>query len=240
VTEPVDTFPMFHNPDKLPALFDALAAAQKNYKAVVRDKLVVQKLKDKQTGAYTGASIKFLYADLAAVLAATIPALSEQGLSFIQTLQHDGELIWLHSILAHKDGGAIVSRMLIPGGGDMKVFGGNVTYVRRYVAAPMLGVSSEDDADENGEPADAEAWEAPAAPKRQPSRKSAQAEQPAEETIQGATLGQVKNLQAKIAAAGLSDSAVANTLARLSIPAIAVGMSVDHWKLLKADIEKVI
>ena len=229
----------FYNPEKLPALLAALALAQKNYTPIVRDKLVVQKLKDKQTGAYTGGQIKFMYADLAAVLAATVPALSAQGLSFIQPLQHDGEIVWLHSILAHQDGAAIVSKVQVPGGGDLKSFGGNITYLRRYAAGPMLGVSSEDDADDNDEPADQEAWEAPAAPKRQPARKSTPAE-PAAETTQGATLGQVKNLQSKIAAAGLSDSAVANTLARLGIPALAVGMSVEHWKLLKADIEKVI
>jgi hypothetical protein len=228
---------MFHNLDKLPELLAALALAQKGYTPILKDKLVVQNLKDKQTGAYTGKSIKFYYADLAAVLGATLPALAAQGLSFIQPLQHDGEAVWIHSILAHASGAAIMSRVLVPGGGDLKTFGGNITYLRRYAAGPMLGVSSEDDADDDETPADPDAWEnvphsgPPAESARQPARKSDTA---------GASEGQIKNLQAKIKAAGLSDAVVQASLARLGIPAIAVGMSVDHWKLLKADIEKVI
>jgi hypothetical protein len=142
---------MFLNPAQIPALFADLALAQAEYTTIVRDKLVVQKLKNKSTGEYTGGTIKFMYADLASILAATVPALAKHGLSFFQPLEHgEGDVVWLNSILAHKDGGMLVSRMQIPGAADLKLFGGNITYLRRYAAGPMLGVSSEDDADEDG------------------------------------------------------------------------------------------
>lgn len=150
--EPAAMSSLFFNVPQLPALFAALALAQAEYAPVVRDKLVIQKLKDKNTGAYTGGQIKFLYAELASILAATTPALSKNGLTFLQPLETAADgAIWVNSILAHKDGGMIISRMIVPAAKGMTELGGNITYIRRYAAGPALGVSAEDDADSTGD-----------------------------------------------------------------------------------------
>lgn len=171
---------MFYNVEALPALFAALAAAQAEYAPVVRDKLVVQKLKNKATGEYTGGTIKFLYAELVSILDATRPALSKNGLTFLQPLDADADGKWfVNSILAHANGAMIICRTEVWPAADQKQFGGNITYVRRYTAGPMLGVSAEDDADENGEPA-GDGWEqAPQEGQRRaaPARKAEQAAQ---------------------------------------------------------------
>lgn len=171
---------MFYNVEQLPALFAALAAAQAEYAPVVRDKLVVQKLKNKATGEYTGGTIKFLYAELVSILDATRPALSKNGLTFLQPLDADADGKWfVNSILAHANGAMIICRTEVWPAADQKQFGGNITYVRRYTAGPMLGVSAEDDADENGEPA-GDGWEqAPQESQRRaaPARKTEQAAQ---------------------------------------------------------------
>lgn len=144
---------MFYNTDKLPALFAALSAAQGAYKTVVRDKLVVQRLKNKDTGAFTGGTIEFKYAELAQILDATRDALAANGLTFLQPVDEQAGIITIHSILAHKDGGMVIGRLPVTGT-DMKNFGGNITFLRRYAAGPILGVASEDDADEDGQPAE--------------------------------------------------------------------------------------
>ncbi len=141
---------LFYNPDKLPALFAALSAAQGAYKPIVRNKKVVQKLKNRDTGAYTGQTIEFMYAELSSVLDATREALAANGLTFMQPVDEQGGVITIHSILAHKDGGMVISRLPVTGT-DMKNFGSNITYLRRYGAGPALGVASEDDADGDGE-----------------------------------------------------------------------------------------
>lgn len=140
------------------ALYGALALAQGEFKAIAKNRTVkIQSAK----GSYT-----FRYADLEAIMTATRPALAKNGLALVQTLESvsDGGTL-LITQLVHKDGGRIISEVKLPryDNGDPKSFGGLVTYYRRYAACPMLGVSADDDLDENGEPAqtqeDAEAAE---------------------------------------------------------------------------------
>lgn len=241
--------PMFYNVDKVPALFAALAAAQAAYAPVVRDKKVEQRLKDKTTGEYDNRKITFFYADMSAILAATVPALSANGLTFLQPLEYADDVVWLNSILAHKEGGMIISRLQIPGANDIKAFGGNITYFRRYAGGPLLGVSAEDDAEEDGNGAGEPEWppqtsqRTPVA-RTQPARKSA-AEAPATADASGAKFvgissGQLANINSKIKAVGLNADAVMQMLIRLNVPAIDSQMTEADWKKVKAEVEKAI
>lgn len=130
------------------ALYAALAAAQGEFKPIAKNRTVrIASAK----GSYT-----FRYADLEAILTATRPAMAKNGLALVQTLEsmNDGSSL-LTTQIVHKDGGRIMSEVKLPryDNGDPKSFGGLVTYYRRYAACPMLGVSADDDLDENGEAA---------------------------------------------------------------------------------------
>lgn len=242
----VEAFPLtIINPEKLPHLLSALASAQGEYLPLKRDKLVEQRLKDKTTGEYGNRTITFYYADMAAIIEATRPALSKHGLSFFQPLHDDGNSLWLVTCLAHSEGCMIQARAAVNAGSDMKVFGGLITYLRRYMGAPMLGVSAEDDLDEDGDGIDdgsgraEHSSTASAAPRQAPQRKSAA--QPAD--AKGAnkvTDGQLKNLQLKIKTSGVNETAIANMLARLGVPAIDANMTGEHWALVKKEVEKVV
>jgi hypothetical protein len=138
------------------ALYAALAAAQGEFKPIAKNRTVRI---TSSKGSYT-----FRYADLEAILTATRPAMAKNGLALVQTLESvpDGGTL-LITQLVHKDGGRVISEVRLPryDNGDPKSFGGLVTYYRRYAACPMLGVSADDDLDDNGEPAqDAEAADA--------------------------------------------------------------------------------
>jgi hypothetical protein len=242
-TAPVENpaFPFFvYNPHRLPDLLEAFAAAQGEYLPILRDKLVVQKLKDKDTGNYTGGTITFYYAELASIIAAAIPALSKHGISFSQPLQDTGTNgTWLLTMLAHKSGCVMITKVKLAESKDIKAFGTQITYLRRYMAGPALGVSAEDDAENDGSGAGDgdEAWEArnraPHPSRPTPARRSAAA--PAAEG--GINQGELANLQKKITAAKLEPAAVDKLLAELGIPAIGMSMSKEHWAAVKHAVE---
>lgn len=133
---------------KLPALFAALAKAQGEFQPVERDKRVVIQGKDGKPG------YSFFYAELASVIAATRPALSKHGLAVFQPIHYDGDTWWLLTIITHAEGAALTYRVRLPGAEDIKAFGGQITYLRRYTYAPAVGVASEDDVEEDGDGAD--------------------------------------------------------------------------------------
>lgn len=230
-----------YNPDKLPALLAALSQAQGMFKEIVRDKKVVQKLKDRDSGAYTGATIEFFYAELAQILDATREGLAAHGLSLIQPLNNGV----IFTVLAHKDGCMLIGKQNLSIAKDIKAYGGEITYLRRYNAAPMLGVSSEDDADngEGGGDDDGPLFPPQASQRRtvpeareQPQRRSATADD--EKPV---SAGQLKNLKDKIDAAGLIPDVVLAMCTRLGVKnGITDKMTVAEWKLVRADIDKVV
>lgn len=236
---------MFHSLANLPALFEAFAQAQAEYLPVIRDRLVVQKLKDKQTGSYTGREIKFLYADLAAILAATRPALSKHGLAFMQPIETaDDGTAWVVSVLAHKLGGMVTSRMMIAPAKDQKEFGGNVTYARRFAAGPLLSVSAEDDAEENGEGVDRDGddWP-PAQPERSarptPARKSAPSKPASADAMAGTiNAGQVKFLQNKLKALKLTDAAAQEFYERMQVDGFTEEITLEKFAQLTHELDR--
>lgn len=247
-------FPFFvYNAHRLPELLTAFSQAQGEYGKIVRDKEVVQRLKDRESGNYDGREIRFMYAELSSILDAVIPSLSKYGLSFAQPIQQTEEGTYLLTMLAHKAGCVMISRIKLAGG-EMKAFGAEITYIRRYMAGPMLGVSAEDDSDEDGTTAgegdgnqyggrsETAARPAPSTGSRKPPERRSAA---AGEQVQGAAAkvekvspGQLANLRAKITALTLDAEAEAAMLQRLEVPAIDMNMTVEQWKKVRAELDR--
>lgn len=237
------------NPDKMPALLAAFAEAQGEYPAILRDKLVSQKLRDPETKQYTGQVIEFYYAELAQILAAVLPCLSKRGISLSQPLHQGPEGTFLYTILAHKDGCMFITKIGLQESKDIKQFGGQITFLRRYMAAPAVGVSAEDDADNHPEVGgggddDGQTYGGRSGPPQQqrapqraaPQRRSAAAASPAT-PAGGIDAGKLKNLQMKVKAAGLDEDTVKTMLERLGVPEISAAMTEEHWKKVKAEVE---
>lgn len=113
-----------------------------------------------------GGSYSFFYADLAEVLAKTRKGLTDNGLSLIQ-IPHGGpkEGVTLLTILAHESGCSLECELALPSSEDIKQFGGYITYCRRYVVAPLLGVASTEIMDHDGSaPGDGTGAPAPNSP----------------------------------------------------------------------------
>lgn len=224
----------------------AFAAAQTEYLPVVRDKLVTVRPKDQGKAPY-----QFMYAELEKIIAATA-ALQRHGISVAQPVHDDGEFLWLYTILAHEDGGGRITRIKLAFPDEMKAFGGDITYLRRYMLAPALGIASEDDADENGD-FDRDEYDdtrrpppPPPAP-RAPERKSAAAKPPATDKPAGKPAdtagiikpGQVKYLNQKVEALKLDADRLAEVLGGLNIPAISERMTLAQFEALNKELDRV-
>lgn len=230
----------------------ALAAAQGEYETVTRSKEV--SISPRPKDGYQAPAYKFKYAELADVIAAT-KALAKHGISVSQPVVEEASTkkLWLYTILAHAEGGGQVTRLSLMGGADMKTFGGEITYLRRYCFAPAVGIASEDDADDNGdgggggddggyrrereEPVSAPApsvqrRSASAAPK--PTGQAAEAPAAPKKALPGA----VKNLQTKIAALALPDDEYLAMLEALGVPMVGPDMLNDDWVKVKAEVDR--
>jgi hypothetical protein len=88
------------------------------------------------------------YADLAAVRAATLPALNKHGLSILQTTQITDAGLVLVTRLAHKSGQWMDSTYPLPLAADKpQIMGSALTYARRYAWSSLCGVFADDDDD---------------------------------------------------------------------------------------------
>lgn len=94
---------------------------------------------------------KSSYADLDGIFRATRAALSLNGLSFSQQIKNtdEGQTI-LHTKLMHASGQWIESRnRVIPVKNDMQTLGSTLSYLKRYAALAILGISSTNDAEDD-------------------------------------------------------------------------------------------
>ena len=92
---------------------------------------------------------KTRYADLAAIVKASRPALTKHGLSIIQQIitGDDGNTL-LHTMLCHTSGQWVESRVrIVPPKNDVQSIGSYITYLRRYSIAAICGIVSSDDDD---------------------------------------------------------------------------------------------
>jgi ERF superfamily len=123
----------------------ALARAQGKYKPLVKNcegTVSYQAREGRAAGGYT-----FRYADLGAVIEATSEALSSEELAHV-ALIGAGKI---RVMLMHSSGEWLESEAPISAPEEVGVqkFGSQVTYLRRYLLAPLIGVASEDDDDGN-------------------------------------------------------------------------------------------
>jgi hypothetical protein len=111
----------------------ALSAAQKIFKLAYKNK----------TGSFTE------YADLSSCLESVREAFGQNGLSISQPIIEDANGIVLHTIIRHSSGQFIKSkiRVIPPTDGDLRKLCSQVTYLRRYALASLIGItgSGEDD-----------------------------------------------------------------------------------------------
>ena len=123
----------------------ALAKAQGAYKPIVKN--CTGKVSYAAKDGRAGGSYEFDYADLQSVIEATRQALSANGLSHVTTVNEST----LTVTLLHSSGQSLSASLAMPNPGDIgwQKYGSSVTYARRYLLTPLLGVASEDDDDAN-------------------------------------------------------------------------------------------
>ena len=118
--------------DSIVELVKALVAARKAFTPVLRD-----------STAQVGANRSYTYADLAAVLEATMPALLAHGLVVVQAI--DAASSMLITRLVHTSGEWIESEYLLPLDAPPQQLGSALTYGRRYSLQAVLCLAAEDD-----------------------------------------------------------------------------------------------
>jgi len=89
------------------------------------------------------------YADLASIIDACRPALSSNGISFVQrTLETTDIAVRVETILMHESGEWMsggVLYMPVEGKKNTQAYGSALTYTKRYSIAALLGIATEDD-----------------------------------------------------------------------------------------------
>lgn len=129
--------------------FAALAAAQGMFQPIEKNKDVTIRPREK-------AAYSFKYADLTEILEKTKAGRAENKLALTQLVTNKPRLVggvMIRTILGHASGARMEAVLDVPKGreGEVKDFGAYITYLRRYIAGPMLGVAADDDLDNDGE-----------------------------------------------------------------------------------------
>jgi len=120
--------------DSIAALAAALAAAQGSMKGAVKDS--------------ANPFFKSKYADLASVVEAIRVAFSNNGLSYVQTVEpSDKDEVRVETTILHSSGEWIACGILsLPvSKSDAQGYGSALTYARRYSLSAATGVAPEDD-----------------------------------------------------------------------------------------------
>lgn len=147
------------SPSQLAELYGALAAAQGEFEPITKNRKVMIDLKE------------FRYADLEEITAKTRPALSKHGLATTQpiSMSTSGTGTSIFTRLMHKGGATIESEIPLTQfmRGEIKEYGAAVTYMRRYAKGALLDIAADDDLDESGKGAGAEATPAAASDQSQ-------------------------------------------------------------------------
>lgn len=89
---------------------------------------------------------KSKYADLGAVVEATLPSLNSAGFSVLQPPSFDGEIVRVATLILHESGQWMRCTLALrPSKADPHGVGSAITYARRYGLLAMCGVAPEDD-----------------------------------------------------------------------------------------------
>ena len=119
-----------------------------------------------------GGSYTFEYTDLNGILDAVRPIFVQNHLSIIQnsytTIEGNLTMACVETIFLHESGEYVKSFPLkFPAANSMQDFGGQITYMKRYSLAAMLGLATEKDDDANGMSGNDYAYQQPP-PQNQP------------------------------------------------------------------------
>lgn len=147
---PAGPAPLLERSETFAKVALALAKAQASFTEV--EKNCTAKVPMKSGGSYS-----FDYADLAAIRAATSPALTANGLAILasvstEVLDKERIRVSVQTELIHESGEWFRTPRLFLDvfAGDQKLIGGTSTYFRRYQAQNLLGIAAEDDKDADG------------------------------------------------------------------------------------------
>lgn len=95
-------------------------------------------------------NVKYTYADQASIFNGIKGILGECELSYSQIIADNGTK--LVTLLMHSSGEWIKSEIALMMSGDIKMYGSDVTYKRRYALSAILGLATEDDTDGDNAP----------------------------------------------------------------------------------------
>lgn len=124
---------------QITALYAALAKARGEFGPISKSREV------KIAG---NANYKFAYAPLEELLAATVPALSSNGLVIMMPFTLKNDVCAQNVIIAHASGGRLVYRFVFSPLEDEKKFGGQTTYLQRYCYRSVLMLAADADLDD--------------------------------------------------------------------------------------------
>lgn len=105
----------------------------------------IKKNQDVEVIKKAGGKYIFSYADLGSIFEGIKKILGEFGLSYSQIIQENGSK--LITILMHESGEWVQSEIALMMHGDIKSYGGDITYKRRYALSAILGLATENDDD---------------------------------------------------------------------------------------------
>jgi ERF superfamily len=115
----------------------ALAAAQSQFPVIV---------KDRRASIHSAkGNYEYRYVSLSRMLEAVQPCLAAQGICFAQPLDSNEHGSYLVTLLLHRSGQWIASRLRIPELNDPQALGSFISYARRYSLASITGLAVEDD-----------------------------------------------------------------------------------------------
>lgn len=135
---------MFKTSEKIEEIAGALAKAQAKFPDIPKDKEVTVKMK-------SGGTYSYKYAELSSIIKATRGPLSENGISFIQTIGKNGDQAVCVTRLQHSSGQWYETEYpVIYSEDDMQGVAGGFTFARRYGFTALIGAASEEDTDGNG------------------------------------------------------------------------------------------
>lgn len=125
--------------EKVEAIAEALAAAQKEYGAAVKDS--------------ANPYFKSKYADLSSVLGACGEPLNAHGIAVVQDASAEGKAVTVTTRLQHSSGQYIEGKLTLVAKDDSpQSVGSAITYARRYGLMAMAGIAPEDDDGEAAQP----------------------------------------------------------------------------------------
>lgn len=119
----------------------ALAAAQGEFPAIVKDRTA--KVAMKAGGTYT-----YQYTDLASIIAAVQPFLAKHGIAHVEEATNDGAKVAARAWLFHSGEWMCSDPITVLASDDKpQSIGSAATYAKRYALSGMLGIAPEEDDD---------------------------------------------------------------------------------------------